>query len=84
MAGSSGISRDDWLKAVQDVQVPIVDDQHALTTREFGEMMGCSHETAQRKLVKLVALGRVRRTTKLIARNTGARMPVSAYLPTKP
>ena len=83
MAGSSGISRDDWLKAVQDVQVPVVDDRGAMTTHEFGAMMGCSINVAQRKIKGLFALGRVRQTTKFITRTDGSRLPVSAYLPVK-
>lgn len=62
------INRDEWLAALKDAGVPadIEDDQSAVTSSEFGQMLGISHATAHRRLKALVEAGKAVRTTKRV------------------
>lgn len=58
------ITRDEWLKALEDVGVSDEDDQGALTVAEFMEMFGVPRFTAERRLRHLAATGKATRTRK--------------------
>lgn len=69
---SSGISREDWLKALEDANVPTENDQGAVTVQEFADMMGVTRWMAGYNLRKLLSQGRAVRTHKR-AMDTGGR-----------
>lgn len=62
---NSGISRDEWLKALAEVgESDQDDDPEAITTSDFMAMMGLDRQTARRRLEKLVTLGKATRSKK--------------------
>lgn len=70
----SGINRDEWLKAMQDVGLRSeTDDQSALTIDEFAELFQLPRTTAQHRLQALVSKGKAVETTK-VKRTTNNRL----------
>ena len=59
----SGISRDEWLKALQEVGIERENDPDALTIDEFAAMFGMARTTAQHRLERLVAAGKTKPST---------------------
>lgn len=76
---SSGISRDEWLKALDDAGLVVVDDQSAVSVSEFGTMFGIERTAALRRLSQLEALGRAVRTKKRIRDATNRQYTVTAW-----
>lgn len=72
---SSGISRDDWLKALSEAGLVDADDPDAVTASEFAEMFGTTHQSARRVLKALVAQG----AAMLSKRKVPGRAVVTAY-----
>ena len=73
------ISRDDWLKAISDIGYDIVDDQSAVTIREYAEMMKLPLATAAGHLRSLERHGRATKTTKRCAASSGRMLMHVAY-----
>lgn len=74
------ITRDEWLKALVEAGVGgRPDDREALTTAEFGAMMGLNELNARRQLEKLVAAGKATRTSKWSNGKDGRRLSMNAY-----
>lgn len=76
---SVGISRDLWLKALQDAGLHEDDDPHATTVDEFMAMFGLKRAAAVRKLEELAAKGKARRTHKRQATPHGKTVSYVAY-----
>ena len=76
---ANGITKDDWLNALREADVPHENDQSALTYREYGAMMGVPHFTAARHLDKLEKMGKAVRTRKVGTGSDGRRMSLVAY-----
>jgi len=77
---SSGISRDEWLKAMQDAQIESSeDDQGAMTRTEFAALFGYSDGTAARRLGALVKAGKARETSKRAQDAIGRSVLLRAY-----
>ena len=75
----SGITRDDWLQALEESGVKIVDDRDAVTVLEFAELVGgLSHSGAMRRLRALEEAGRAVKTTKWSSR-AGRRSLSTAF-----
>jgi len=77
----SGITRDEWLKALGDL-APKPADPDAVTVREFATMLGIGRQAAEARLRALVAAGKATRTTKMVPRRSdgGGRVAAYAYL----
>lgn len=73
------ISRDEWLKALSDAGMAIVDDPSAITIKEFAEMFGMSLTTATRHLVALVAKGHAIETSRHGMASDGRRCRMRAF-----
>lgn len=75
-------SHEDWVRALADVEdrAVLACDPHVLTMAEFREALGGVHRvTANGKMQKLLAAGRVTRTRKLVRRTDGCYVQVPAY-----
>lgn len=78
----SGISRDDWLRALDEaVQADGDLDPDALTVLEFAQMCGIPSTTARRRLDLMVEHGKAERVRK---RSAGRIVTVTAYRLMKP
>lgn len=77
--GMTGITRDDWLKALADVGKSSVDDQGAVTVLEFAVMFNIPRSTASHHLRKLEAAGRAIRTQKRGRNDYGRDVRYIAY-----
>lgn len=73
------ITRDEWLRAMEEAGVNQVDDRDALTPKELGELMGIERTTAERRVRAMVAAGKAIKTTKLIEDGRGRRYCHTAY-----
>lgn len=73
------ITKDEWLKALDDAGVSMVNDQSAVTAIEFAAMFGVSTPTAGRRLRALVAAGGAHRTQKRTTAADGRVMVLPAY-----
>jgi len=67
----SGISRDEWMRALQEANIPTEDDRSAMTAAELAAMLGIDHQAANRRLKALERAGKATRTP-------SARRPVTA------
>jgi len=77
---NSGISRDEWLKAMQDAQLETSeDDQGAMTRSEFAALFGYSDGTSARRLDALVKAGKARETSKRVRDTRGRSVLLRAY-----
>jgi hypothetical protein len=70
---SSGISRDEWLSALQSAGIDDRDDQDAMTPMELGEILGIDRQAAVRRLKKMVKMGKATPTRKRV-HDAGGRM----------
>lgn len=77
---TSGISRDDWLKALEEAGChDSEDDQQAVTIEEFAEMFQLSRATAERRLRHLDVKGLAMRTRKRAPAMDGRVVQYVAY-----
>lgn len=77
MNQSSGISRDEWLKALGECVTP--PDPDAFTVRELGQMFRLGECAMRRKLDMLVQGGKAIKTSKLIEMAHGGSRRAVAY-----
>lgn len=73
------ISRDDWLKAIEQANTPPPQDEEALTVRELAKLFGCQPVNAARIAKKLVDAGKATETTKMVRMSNGAWRAAPAY-----
>jgi hypothetical protein len=79
-ADKSGISRDDWLSALESAGFTQENDQGAITIPEFMAMMGlASLPAASKRLDTLVAQGKAKRTRKVAVGTDGRQLSRVAY-----
>jgi len=75
-----GISRDEWLHALQEANIDLcIHDPDSITTGEFGEMLNIDRSAAARRLKLLVKAGRATRTTKRVQGSDGRTVTLPAY-----
>lgn len=75
----SGISRDEWLRALEEAGVDDRNDPEAVTAHELGVMLGIDHQAAARRLRKLEAIGKATKTRKRTAAADGRMSFMVAY-----
>lgn len=75
----SGITRDDWLRAMQEAGLVHETDDGALTVTEFAEMFNLKSSTARRRLEMLVEAKKARETRKQVEDAQGRKTIVLAY-----
>lgn len=73
------ISRDDWLRAMAEIGDSTEDDHDAVTILEFANLFGLRRESAARRLRRLEAAGRARRTAKISVGVDGRRLRLIAF-----
>ena len=73
------ITRDEWLRALQDSTVPVVDDQDAVTISEFAHMFELSLWSAASRLRHLHRTGKASRTSKRSHDTAGRYRIATAY-----
>lgn len=73
------ISRDEWLRALDDAGVVQTSDEQAITVRDFQDMFDLERYTAERRLKALVTSGKAIRTTKRTAARDGRIRYMLAY-----
>lgn len=80
-SSDAGPSRDAWLKALQDIQrAPLLEnDPSAVTSTEFGQMLGVSPGQASKRLRELVKAGKAERTSKWVLREGNGPTRIPAY-----
>ena len=76
---TSGITRDDWLRALDEANVPTENDQAAVTVQEFARMMDLTPWMAAYHLRNLHRNGRAVRTSKRGPDSRGRRKMLVAY-----
>lgn len=77
---NSGISRDEWLRALEDAGISDTeDDQEALTMEELAALLGIPRQTAMHRIKKLAEMGKVKRTHKWGTNSYGRRMHYVAW-----
>ena len=76
---TSGITRDDWLAALQEVEHLSEADTNAVTTIEFMAMTGLKRTTAHARLNQLVEMGKATQTMKQVRDRQGRRVTVPAF-----
>lgn len=75
---SDGISRDEWLKAVDDVE-SAPSDPDALTSEEIGKMLGLGRSAAKERIRKLIGAQKAIRVSKAVRNSHGLMVRVPAY-----
>jgi hypothetical protein len=83
MSERSGISRDEWLKALGE---DMPNDPAALTTYEIATLLGLERTAAKDRVRRLLQEGKAMRACKWIVNGAGVRTRVPAYkliVPTK-
>jgi hypothetical protein len=76
---SSGITRDEWMAAMSDVENAPLPADDALSTLDFAKMMGLSRSQAHRRLMLLLEAGKAERCTKLMRRNGVGVVQIPAF-----
>lgn len=76
---SSGISRDLWLKALEDVGESQTNDPDAITITEFADTFGLLRQAAARQLETLTKAGKAIRTRKKAKALNGHMVSHIAY-----
>ena len=78
---SEGITRAEWMKALEDAGEAHVDDRESMTAKEFAEMFDppLDRTTATRKLLRLVEAGVAVKTKKTATSGDGRRQNVTSY-----
>jgi predicted transcriptional regulator len=72
----SGISRDEWLSALNESDV---NDPAALSMAELSALLKIARSTAQLRIDRLVKEGKAARTSKVVTTDTGRRYRITAY-----
>lgn len=81
----SGITRDDWMRALTAAEnQPLPEQPDLLTVVEFADLMQISRQSSARRLRDMAKLGLVERAKKLIRRADGSLMNVMCYRLLKP
>lgn len=75
----SGISRDEWLAALDEAGLRDENDDDAITVNEFARLMGLTRWMATLKLRALVEMGKAAETHKRVTRSDGHRVRAQAY-----
>lgn len=76
----TAISRDEWLKALNEAGLPTESDEEALTASEYAELMGgIPRSTANGHLDRLVRAGKAIRTWKRQIRSDGDTIMSPAF-----
>jgi hypothetical protein len=74
------ITREEWLKALQDAEGPIEPaDPDVLTVRELQTVFGVGRSATQERIARLMAAGKARATTKQLRASDGRMRIVPAY-----
>lgn len=74
------ITRDDWLKAIEETQKAQVDtDPDVMSYYDFAAKMGCVIGTARVKLDALVKAGRAKKVSKMVIAGDGRLRRVVAF-----
>ena len=76
---STGIARDEWLKALNEAGLVHENDTEAVTVAEFAEMFGVDRQTADRQLQRLAQAGKATKTRKAGHAPDGRRLSFVAY-----
>lgn len=77
---SEAISREEWLKALDDAGIDNrTDDQSALTAAELGAMLGIDRQAVERRMEKLIAHGKATKTQKRAKTVNGRSSFLVAY-----
>lgn len=79
----TAINRDEWLSALQAAEIPLEDEQDAVSVIEFAAMIGMARHAAKKRLEELVTRGLARQTYKW-TENNGRRAHVKAFVLVKP
>lgn len=74
---SKGITREEWLKALGEAEVP--EDPSAFTISELEKLLGCSTSSTKRRVRKLLNERKATVAWKRVATNDGRFMKVPAY-----
>src|SRR5262245_15280371 len=78
-SNASGITRDDWLRALQDVGWNDTDERDAVTRKEFAAMLQIDFQAAVRRLEVLVDKGMAVEKRKRETDGLGRMKHVIAY-----
>lgn len=74
------ITRDDWLRALNDLEIVYTAQElEAVTVKEFAALIGCSRSVASLKLTRLVREGKAEKLAKRQRRADGGILHVPAY-----
>ena len=73
------ISRDEWLKALNEAGFSAEHDEDAITVNDFAEMMGMTRDTADRRLRALVKAGKAAQTRKITQGRDGRTLSFIAF-----
>jgi hypothetical protein len=84
IAREKPISRDEWLQALTEAELPTDNDPDAITTSDFQKMFGLKRTAAITRLRALVEAGKAVRADKVIIDTMGRRQISSAYKLIKP
>jgi DNA-binding Lrp family transcriptional regulator len=76
---SSGISREEWLAAFNEVEAAPLPEDDAVSTLEFAKMMGISRAQAHRRLSMMLDAGKAERCTKTIRRVNMGIVQIPAF-----
>lgn len=76
---SAEISREQWLKALDEAEPQIDNDPSVLTRADLCELLGLAKTAVGERIARMVKAGKAIRTTKVIADGAGRRIRVSAY-----
>ena len=75
----SGITRDEWLKALTEADEAVADDRGAVTIAEFAAMFGLRSHVASYRLRNMMLKGRAVRTSKRGYDGAGRLKTLAAY-----
>lgn len=76
---SSGISRDEWLRALESAGFDDRNDPEAMTASELAAMVGIDRQAASRRLQRLEELGQATKTRKRVTSKDGRMLFSTAY-----
>lgn len=75
----SGITKDDWLRALNEANESVADDPEAITIGEFAQMFGLRFHVASYRLRNMLLKGRAVRTSKRGYDGAGRYKTLTAY-----
>jgi hypothetical protein len=74
------ITREEWLKALQDAEEPVdAADPNVLTATELQAVFGVGRSATQERIARLIAAGKAKMTTKRVRFVDGRVYTVPAY-----